>query len=199
MEKAQLALDIAVDDLSSGIIVAPFDGIIAAVDAKVGDSLSAFDYASTTIIQIVDTRSMELEADVDEIDVPDVKVGQKVIISIDALPNVLLEGEVVSVSPVADEESGVTVYKSNVNFDVPQDAGLKAGMTATADIILDERTDVLFLPDRAIMNDGSGGTVVQVLVGEEIQVKPVVTGISDGYITEIVEGLDEGEVVVIAK
>ncbi len=196
MEKAQVALDAANKDLKSAVMVAPFDGVVATVDIKEGDSISAFDYATRTIVELVDPGEMELNAEVDEIDVPNVEPGQRAIIDVDALPGVQLEGEVKSVSPVATEESGLVLYKIKVGFEAPEGSGLKGGMSATADIVITERSDVLLVPSRAIGEDSQGNPVVKVMVGGQIEERAVVIGMSDGSQTEVVSGLDEGEVVV---
>ena len=199
MERAQVALDLANDNLAQAVMVAPFDGVIAAVNIKEGDSLSAFDYATKTIIELVDPSSMELSAEVDEIDVPNVKLGQRAIIDVDALPGARLEGEVTSVSPVAIEESGLVLYKIKVGFAVPEGSGLRAGMSATADIVISGRSGVLLVPSRAVGEDSQGNPVVEVMAGGQIEERAVVIGISDGYQTEILSGLEEGEVVVVEK
>jgi macrolide-specific efflux system membrane fusion protein len=69
-------------------------------------------------------------------------------------------------------------------------------MSATADIVINERSNVLLVPNRAISKDSQGNPIVEVMVNGEIERRPVVTGISDGFETEIVAGLNEGEVVV---
>ena len=199
VDRAQVALDMANDDLGKAVMVAPFDGIVAAVNIKEGDSVSAMDYATRTIVELVDPTEMELSAEVDEIDVPIVALGQRAIISVDALPGAELEGEVTSVSQLANEESGLVLYKIKVSFEVPEDSGLKAGMSATADIIIAGRSDVLLVPNRAIGEDSQGNTVVQVLAGEQVEERAVVTGMSDGYDTEIISGLEEGEIVLVER
>lgn len=196
MERAQVTLDVANNDLKNAVMVAPFDGVIATVDIKEGDSLSAFDYATRIIVELVDPGEMELSAEVDEIDVPYVEPGQRAIIDVDALPGIQIEGEVKSVSPVATEESGLVLYKIKVGFEAPEGSGLKAGMSATADIIITGHSDVLLVPSRAIGEDSQGNPVVKVVVDDQIEERAVVIGMSDGSQTEIVSGLDEGEVVV---
>jgi multidrug efflux pump subunit AcrA (membrane-fusion protein) len=97
----------------------------------------------------------------------------------------------------------VVSYSVKIGFAVPQGAGLRAGMSATADIILSDRSDALLLPDRAIKYDSQGGAVVYVVVSQEpegdmeIEERTVVIGISDGFQTEIISGLQEGETVFI--
>ena len=194
-----MALDNATNDLEKVVIIAPFDGVIAAADIKEGDSLSAMDYATKTIVELIDPGSMELEAEVDEIDIPGVRLWQKAIIDVDALPDLQLEGRVTSIYPLPFEESGLILYKVKIGFNVPDYSGLKAGMSATADIILSKRSSVLLVPSRAIEQDSSGNLMVKVMVDEQIEERPVVIGLSDGYQTEIVDGLNEGEVVVIER
>ena len=199
VDKAQVSLDRANDDLSKAVMVAPFDGVIAVVNVKEGDSLSAFDYATRTIIELVDPGKMELSAEVDEMDIPSVKLGQKAIINVDALPELNLQGKVTSISPLATEESGLVLYKIKVSFEAAEGAGLKAGMSATADIIVNERSNVLLVPSRAIGQDSQGKPVVKVMVNGQIEERAVVIGITDGSQTEIVSGLNEGDMVVVEK
>jgi len=192
-------LDKARDELDKAVIVAPFDGVIAQVNAKTGDSLSPVTYATETIIEIIDPSRMEFKAEVDEIDIPLVNPGQEVIITLDALPDSELEGKVLFISPLSREEAGVILYEVKIGLDVPEGSALRTGMSATADIILDKRIGVLQVPSRAVTEDSSGKSVVRVVVDEEIQEREVVTGISDSYQTEIVAGLSEGEVVVVER
>jgi len=91
----------------------------------------------------------------------------------------------------------LVLYEVTIDFDVPQGYNLKIGMSAIADIIFEERSNVLLVPNRAITQDSDGNPVVKVMVDEEIEERPVVTGISDGFDTEIVDGLSEGDMVVI--
>ena len=206
MEKAQLALDNAKNDLErtgndleKAVIIAPIDGVIAPLDVKEEENVSSFDYATRIIIELIDPSHMELDAEVDEIDIPGVRLGQRAVISVDALPDLQLEGKVTSISPLSTEESGVILYKVKIGFDVPEGSGLKSGMSATANIVINERGGVLLVPSRAVTQDSSVNPMVKVMVDEQIEERPVVIGISDGYETEIVDGLDEGDIVVIER
>ncbi len=195
IQAAEQTVNEAQKKLDRATITAPFSGVVVSVDVDEGDTIST----ATTIIHLIDPSSMELKADVDEIDVAEVKPGQRVIIEIDALPAFQLEGEVTFISSLAEEEAGVVLYEVKIDFAIPEGSGLRAGMSATADIIINERNDVLLIPARAVEEDDEGNSVVKVMVNEEIEERPVVIGISDDYQTEIVKGLDEGEVVVIGK
>ena len=196
LEQAQQSLEQAQKNLNEATLTAPFDGVVASVYADEGDVIPSPTMAPTAIIHLIDLTTMELNIEVDEIDIPGVEVGQRVIIEVDALPALPLEGEVTYISSLAKEEAGVILYEVTIGFDVPEGSGLKAGMSAEANIVIDEQSDVLLVPNRAIKQDSQGNPVVEVMVGKETQEKPVVIGISDGFDTEIVDGLNEGEVVV---
>ena len=192
LEQAQRSVEQAQKQLTEAVITAPFSGLVASVPVDERDTVST----SATIVHLIDPTSMELKVQVDEIDVIEVKLGQRAIIEVDALPALPLEGKVSSISLLPTEEAGVIVYDVKIDFHVPEGIGLRAGMSATADIIIAERSNVLLVPDRAIRQDSQGNTVVEVVVNEQTEKRTVVIGISDGFQTEIVDGLDEGELVM---
>ena len=194
VDVAEQALAEAQKQLDEATITAPFDGLVAIVYVKEGDIIPS---PTMTIIHLIDPTTMELNAEVDEIDVPDVELGQRAIIEVDALPDEQLEGVVTLIGSLPIVEAGLVLYEVKTGFDVPEGSGLKIGMSAIADIILEEQSNVLLVPHRAISQDSQGNPVVKVMVDEEIEERPVVTGISDGFDTEIVDGLSEGDVVVI--
>lgn len=195
LEAAEQAVAEAEKQLDEASLIALFDGIVVSVDADEGDTVST----ATTIVHLIDLTSMELRAGVDEIDIPSVKPNQRVIIEVDALPDLQLEGMVTLICPLPTVEAGLVIYDVTISFDVPEGCDLKVGMSATADIIINERSHVLLVPNRAIKQDNQGNPIVKVMLGEQIREKSVVIGISDGYQTEIVSGLSEGETVVIER
>lgn len=195
LQTAQNRLDIARDELGKAELRAPYDGIVVGVPARVGELLTA-NYASRTVVKVVDPYRMEIEAEVDEIDVPGVKLGQPGVIKVDALPGLEMTGEVTFISILARQESGLVVYRVKVSFEVLDGTQLREGMTATVDIKTNERQGVLLLPDRTITQDSQGNATVKVMVGGQVEERPVTLGLSDGVQTEIVQGLTEGETVV---
>jgi len=192
VDAAEQALAEAQKQLDEATITAPFDGLVASVYVEEEDIISA----AMPILHLIDLTSIELDAEVDEIDIPDVKLGQSVIIEVDALPTLQLEGKVISIALLPTTLAGLVVYEVKISLDVPPDSELKIGMSAIADIIIHQRSNVLLVPYRAITQDSQGNPIVKVMVNEEIEERPVVTGISDGFDTEIVDGLSEGDVVV---
>ena len=197
LDTAKNELDSARDELEKSEMKAPFDGIVARVPAKEGEVLTAVNYPTRTIMTVINPGWMELEVEVDEIDIPGVKLGQEGIIGIDALPELELAGEVTFISHLSRQESGLVLYLIKVGFVVPEDSLLREGMTATIDIVTNEGKDVLLVSDRAIKKDSEGNPVVKVMVNGQIEERPVTLGMSDGIETEIIQGLNEGDEVVI--
>ncbi len=193
---ARNSVEQANKDLNEATLVAPFDGIVASVTAEEGDMIPSPTMAPTQIMRLIDPTSMELVVEVDEIDIPDMEVGQEVIITLDALPDKEFDGVVATIYPLPLEVGGVIVFNVKIELDVPEGSGIRVGMSAETDIVLASRTDVLLVPDRAISKDSEGNTIVNVVVGKELEERPVVVGISNGFDAEIVSGLKAGETVL---
>ena len=199
VEAARLAVSQAQRQLDEATITAPFDGLVAAMYVKEGDIIPPPTMAPKVIIYLLDPSSMELKAEVDEIDIPDVELGQNAIISVDALPDEQLEGVVTLVSSLPIVEAGLVLYEVKIGFDVPEGLEVKVGMSATADIVVQQAENALLVPARAIERDSQGNPMVWAELNGQIEERPVVTGISDGLQTEILDGLDEGEMVVVER
>ena len=199
VEAARKTLEQAQKELDEATITAPFDGVVGAIYVEEGDVIPPPTMAPTVVIYLITPASMELKAEVDEIDIPDVEPGQSAIIEVDALPEEQFEGTVTLISPVPIIEAGLVLYEVKISFTVPLDSKVRVGMSATADIIVQQRENTLLVPERAIERDSEGNPMVWVKLDGQIEERPVVTGISDGLQTEILDGLDEGEIIVVEK
>jgi HlyD family secretion protein len=196
VELARESLAQTQKELDEAIIIATIDGVVTSVSAEEGDIIPSPTMSPKPIINLIDPGSMELVVEVDEIDIPGVNLGQEAIIELDALPNAKVAGNVTTIYPLPIEVGGVVVYKVKIIFEVPENIGIKVGMSASADIVLAKRSNVLLVPDRAIDKDKEGKTIIRVVVNEQIEERQVVTGISDGFNTEVISGLGEGEMVL---
>jgi HlyD family secretion protein len=197
VELARQSLDDAQRQLDEAAIIAPFDGVVAQVLAKEGDVIPSPSMSPKTIIHMVAPALVELVVEVDEIDIPLLSVDQEAVITVDALPDTGFKGTVTAVHPVPKEEGGIVLYEVRLSLDIPEDSGIRVGMSASADILLEERSDVLLVPSRAIGENDQGQTIVKVMADEVIQERVVVVGLDDGLRTEIVSGLQDGETVVV--
>ncbi|MCX7669267.1 MAG: HlyD family efflux transporter periplasmic adaptor subunit, partial [Anaerolineae bacterium] len=171
----------------------PFDGTVTAVNIVVGGAGPTSGTAGA--IQIADLDNLEIIVNMAEVDVSKIKVGQAAQITLDALPNVTLNGEVTQVSPAGVQTQGVVNYPVTVAVKDPTPE-VKTGMTANGTIITDQRENVLMIPNRAVRTVGRQKMATVLFEGNEIQV-PIVVGMSGDAYTEVVSGLKEGDVVVV--
>jgi len=188
---AQLSLERARAQLKETRLIAPWAGTVVRVEVGEGEMISAY----RPVVVMADLSSLQIVAEIDEMDVAEVAPGQKVEIRLDAYPGQILSGTVVSLAPAASPQRGSTVYEAVVEFD-PADLALRLGMGANLKIITLEKEGVLLVPNRAIQPIGRR-KVVRVLDGKSIREIEVVTGLSNESETEIVEGLAEGQKILL--
>jgi HlyD family secretion protein len=191
LESAQLALERAQAQLEEMRLVTSLAGTVVRVEASAGEMVSAY----RPVVVIADLTSLQIIAEVDEIDVAEVVAGQEVEIRLDAYPGQTASGTIMSLAPAASPQRGSTVYEAMVEFDA-EGLALRLGMGANLKIITLEKEDVLLVPNRAIQPIGRR-KVVKVLDGRSIQEVEVITGLSNESETEIVEGLAEGQKILI--
>lgn len=196
VDQAQANLASAQAKLSNANLTAPFAGVVASAPVTLGQAVSA----NTTVVDLVDNSAFRLDMNVGEADVTRVQVGQPVEITFDALAGAVYTGTITFVSPKADVQQGVVTYLASVTID-PKAAGsnLRPGMSASAAAIVEQRTNVLIVPNRAVRTE-SRQKVVYVIGPNGSQVRvPIQAGISNDTSTEIVGDtpLREGDAVVI--
>jgi RND family efflux transporter MFP subunit len=194
LEIAELSLESAELNLEKAVIVAPFDGVVSDITITEGKEISTATLA-TPAISLVDTSEIEMRGFIDEIDVAMVKVGQAANITLDALPDDEVNGSVAFISPVGTTLAGVVSYDTTITLENPS-AELKDGMSATAEVIIERRDDVLLIPNRAIRGTTENPMVI-VLVDGQQEEREITLGLTDGINTEVLSGLEEGEEVVL--
>ena len=194
LEIAELSLESAKLNLEKGTIVAPFDGVVTDITITEGKEISTATLA-TPAISLVDTSEIEVRGFIDEIDIAIVQPGQEANIILDALPDEEVKGEVAFISPVGTTLAGVVSYDTTITLENPV-AGLRDGMSVTAEVIIERRDDVLVIPNRAIRGTLKNPKVV-VLADEQEEEREITLGLTDGINTEVLSGLEEGETVVL--
>jgi HlyD family secretion protein len=198
--RAEAQLYNAQVQLDSTTIVAPRDGVVISRNVEEGTIVppgTSLFSQGTTLLQIADTARMYVEVSVDEADIGLVRVGQSVLIRIDAFPDKPFRGKVSRIDPQAVLEQNVTVVKVRVEVLTP-DERLKPGLNATCEFLVARKASVLAVPNEAVQ-ESPEGHYVEVLVQGRPQRRPVKVGIQGNELTEIVEGLHEGETVVAGR
>jgi RND family efflux transporter MFP subunit len=194
LESAKLSLESTELNLEKAEIVAPFDGVVTDITITEGKEISTSALA-TPAISLVDTSGIEMRGFIDEIDIAMVRVGQEANIILDALPDEEVKGEVAFISPVGTILAGVVSYDTTITLENPV-AELRDGMSATAEVIIERRDDVLSIPNRYIRGTLENPMVVVLVDGQQEQ-KEITLGLSSGINTEVLSGLEEGEELVL--
>lgn len=200
--QAQAALDRASEDLRNSTITSPMDGVVLSRDVEVGDAISSIlvlGSEATLVMTLGDTSSVYVRGKVDEADIGKVYLEQPARISVESFKDKKFEGAVTKISPLGVEKDNVTSFEVRVS--ITNFAGeLKANMTANAEIILEEKQDVLLLNENAILYDKDRNASVEIpdpAMPNGKRKIPVKLGISNGVKTEILEGLADGQQVVL--
>lgn len=187
----QASLDEAIERYKGATIVAPFDGMVAAIGANVGEQINP----NTAVITLVDPQKMRIDVQVAESDISQIKVGQRANITIDALSGRTFSARVDAISADAKVVSGVATYLVYLSIDPSPD--IKQGMTTNANIVYAQRDNVLIVPNRAIKTQGRNRVVDAVLPDGTTETRVIRIGMSNDQSTEVTDGLAEGEQVVI--
>ena len=148
-ETANKSLEEAKEQRENLIVIAPCDGTIATLNVSEGDEITN----GALIGSILEGEDMNLTIAVDELDVVEVAVGQKVKITVDALSDAEMDGEVYKIAPVGSNSGGVTTYDVELTFDAAG-SGVRSGMNATGEITVASTDDTLYVPVEALMTIG---------------------------------------------
>jgi len=190
------------DKLSDYYVHAPFGGTMASVLAKVGDT------ASGTLGSII-TNQKNATLSMNEVDIAKIKLGEKATVTFDAIEDLSITGTVAEIDTVGTVSQGVVSYNVKIAFDTENDL-VKSGMSVSASIITDSKTDTLIVPSSAIKTQGATKYVQMFTVSllapatdskgtpsKEIPNQiPVEIGITDDTNTEIISGLKKGDQIV---
>ncbi len=206
IKQRENALLDAKEKLADYFIRAPFEGVIAKINIKNGDPVSG-----STVAVILITKQKLAEISLNEVDVAKVKVGQKVTLTFDAIPDLTITGQVAEVDVIGTVSQGVVTYTIKIGFDT-QDDRVKTAMSVSAAIITEAKPNALLVPNSAVKSQG-GMSYVEVVEGEDRNAafavnssgiilknstrrQSVEIGVSSDEFTEIAGGLKEGDLVV---
>jgi RND family efflux transporter MFP subunit len=200
VRSAKAALAQAEVQLEYTLLRAPFDAVVLTKNADIGDIVTPIGAASearASVVTIADLDSLQVEADVSESSIGQVRRGQPCSIQLDALPRERFRGRVHMIVPTAERSKAAVLVK--VAF-VDKDQRILPEMSAKVaflerEIGEDERQPLLAVPADALIDTGAGPSVVMVRDGRAV-FKPVRTGIRLGGRIQISSGLDEGDQVV---
>ncbi len=200
--QAKASLENAEEDLRNSTIVSPITGLVLSRDVSVGDGVSSIlilGSQATLVMTLGDTSEVYVQGKVDEADIGKVYLGQPARIVVESFKDKKFTGKVTRISPFGKEKDNVTTFEVRVSISNPG-GELKANMSANAEIVLEEKKNVLMVPEASLIYDKDRNVSVELPdpKAENGRKKvPVKIGISNGVKTEIVSGLNEKQQVVL--
>ncbi|HDT13915.1 MAG TPA: efflux RND transporter periplasmic adaptor subunit [Candidatus Aminicenantes bacterium] len=216
IKQAEASLKSTMDNLAKTTYDSPIDGVITSLRVEEGEVaiIGTMNNPGTVLMTIADLSVMEVEVEVDETDVIGVALGQQANVRVDALPDTIFKGRVTEIGSSAIQQAtgGLSTQESKdfkvvVTLNEPN-RKLKPGLSASADIIVAEKQQVLSVPisalvlrDKANVEAGAAAAAreeegVYAVVDERAAFVPVVKGITGGMMIEITSGLEEGQSIV---
>jgi RND family efflux transporter MFP subunit len=187
LDAAQAARQLAQVHLDHASIRAPFDGRVAEIPVAVGEYIAP----GAKIAVLYDDRTLEVETHVGERDLALVRAGQMVTVTSPAAPSAAMAGTVRLIIPAADPASRVATLRIRLVDPPPT---VLPGTSATAQIVVERRENVLVVPTQALRHDGSDAVVV--VKDGRADVRQVRVGLRHHPLSQIIDGVSLGEVVV---
>ncbi len=200
--QAQAAAERAEEELANATIKAPIHGTVLTRDLEIGSPVSSIlnlGANATLVMTLGDIDQVFVRGKVDEADIGFMRLGMPARITTQSFRDKVFSGKVTQISPIGVEKDNVTTFEVEVSIDNPG-RELKANMTANAEVILEEKPNVLIVPEAAVTYDVQKHATVEIAdpgaEGGRRKV-PVKLGIGNGTRTEVREGLKQGDKVVL--
>ena len=207
---ASQSLHRAQTNLGYATITSPIDGVVLSKSVEEGQTVASSFSTPELFVIAQDLTNMRVIADIDEADIGGVKEGQRVSFTVDAFPDDLFEGRVTQVRQQATTESNVVTYEVVISAR-NNDLKLKPGLTANVTIFTMEKNDVVAVPNKALrftpnemlldknqkIEDCPGNNKVWTKDGDTFKAHAVEIGTTNGMLTEVVKGIDEGTEVLV--
>lgn len=211
VERATRSVNQQERKLREGVVLAPRAGLV--VYATAGDeenpkkiNVGMVPFEGMDLMYLPDISSMLVDAEISEVDLSKVTVGQRTEIRLDAYPDDVFNGEVSAIADLAKRKisritgkaTGAKVFEVTIKV-LASDVRLKPGLTATVDIIVNDYDDVPYIPLEAVFLDEQDQTVVYAKKGGGVETRSVVIGESNDRVAVIKAGLEEGEEVLLGR
>ena len=194
--RAQIAVSQA--NLDRTQLIAPFAGVIAQITGELGEYVTPSPPGIPTppAVDLIDDSCLYVSAPMDEVDAPKIRVGQVARITLDALPGQIFEGKVRRIAPyVTEVEKQARTVDVEAEFTNPDQAVLLVGYSADIETIIDHRKNVLRVPTQVIRQDNKVWVLDQ---DSRLEEKTLKTGLANWAYTEVLEGLSEGDQVLLS-
>jgi len=191
VDKAESQVGILENKLYHSILRSPVNGQVTKIEKRIGETVSA----TETVVTLLPSAPFEIEIDVYEEDISQVKIGDPVDILLVAFPEQELTGRVISIDPAEKIIDEVVYYEVSIDFDSVI-SGIKPGMTADIVIRTAFKDNVLVLSRSALIKN-NGRIVVQYLQGNKVKEKEIILGLEGDSFVEVVSGVEQEEQLIL--
>ncbi len=198
IKRAEAQMRVAQAGLDRTVITAPFSAVIAHISGELGEFTTPSPPGIPTppTIDLINDSCLYVNAPMDEVDAPKIKVGQEARITLDAMPNKIFPGKIRRIAPYVTEiEKQARTVDIEVEFQQLTEDILLVGYSADVEVILERRNEVLRIPTQAIRQNN---TVWVVDAHSKLIERQLETGLSNWSFTEIRSGLKEGDQILIS-
>ena len=197
LKQAEANAEVAKVQLSYTSIYALTSGVIASVSTQEGETVNA-GMSAPTFVNIIDLSRLEVQVYVDETDIGKIEAGQEASFTVDTYSDTDFTGTVISIYPKAIIQDNVVNYIVVVEINDFKNKILRPEMTATVTIKLETRKNVIAVPSKAILRE-RGERFVTIITNNTQEARKIKTGWYDSNFTEVVEGLNEGETILLPE
>jgi len=192
IDDKKVSLELLKLDLEKAYLYADIDGVIGAIHGVVNNNVGT----TNAFLTLLDQERPMIFSMVSELDIGQVTLGQKVLVELESDYGMTYEGLIswISMTPTIDN-NGIVSYEVEITLEKYPDT-IRSGLSALLRIVLKERLEVLVIPNTAvkIVNNQQ---VVEVKENDQILERMVVTGLTDGVNVEVIQGLEEGETLIV--
>jgi len=177
------------------IIYAPIDGYVLSRTVEVGDPVTPLTsyQEGTVLMKMANMASLVFKGTVDEIDVGKLREGMPAEIRIGALPGDTISGKLSKIWLEAEKKENASVFPIEISINPTGKTILRAGYSANADIIIQKKTNILYIPERLVTFRNDSSFVTLALANNKSEEHSIKTGLSDAINIEVLSGLKEGD------
>ncbi|MFQ5795646.1 MAG: efflux RND transporter periplasmic adaptor subunit [Candidatus Bipolaricaulia bacterium] len=190
LKEKELNYQAALEEYQNTTLTASFSGEIFDIMVAEGEFVNS----NTAVIYLVNRDVMHVEVDIDEVDIKEVSLGQRGLVTFDAFPDKRLPAQVTEVRPWAVDRGGLKVIPVSLQI-LQSDDEIKPGFSAETEIVVAQKRDVLIVPSESVVEQADL-QFVTVVNGDETERVQVEVGLDTGTFAEILSGLNEGDVIV---
>lgn len=181
------------------LVLAPFDGVVAEINAELGEFVTPSPPGIPTLppIDLLDVSCLYVSAPIDEVDAPKIETGMRACVSLDAFEDKRCSGTVTRIAPyVLEKEKQARTVEVEVKLTAPEDlAALLPGYSADIEVLIAAKEKALRVPTEAVLENNRVLVLTEDDILEERSFKP---GLSNWSFTEVLSGLKEGEEIVLS-